>query len=114
MCSVILPQGKVSLMQLSRSNMGAGIIATLLNLDNLMQVIQLADLPLKILSSMSLKWRFGVRSVAKCTVSGFVMLRSVAQPRFRLLRSGRFRICRVSLQDRNTSEWGAHRAVPLS
>lgn len=30
-------QGKVSLMQLSRSKMGGGIIATLLNLDNLMQ-----------------------------------------------------------------------------
>jgi hypothetical protein len=30
-------QGKVSLMQLSRSKMGGGIIATLLNIDNLMQ-----------------------------------------------------------------------------
>lgn len=46
-------KGKVSLMQLSRSKMGGGIIATLLNLDNLMQ-------------------------------------------------------------DRNTSEWGAARSVPLS
>lgn len=46
-------KGKVSLMQLSRSKMGGGIIATLLNLDNLMQ-------------------------------------------------------------DRNTSEWGSQRAVPLS
>jgi hypothetical protein len=32
-----LCRGKVSLMQLSRSNMGAGIVASLLNLDNLMQ-----------------------------------------------------------------------------
>ncbi len=46
-------QGKVSLLQLSRSKMGAGIVATLLNLDNMMQ-------------------------------------------------------------DRNSSEWGAQRAVPLS
>ena len=32
------PQGKVSLMQLSRSKMGAGIICTLLNINNMMQV----------------------------------------------------------------------------
>ncbi len=31
-------QGKVSLMQLSRSKMGAGIICTLLNINNMMQV----------------------------------------------------------------------------
>lgn len=30
-------QGKVSLMQLSRSGMGSGILATLLNIDNTMQ-----------------------------------------------------------------------------
>ena len=39
-------QGKVSMLQLSRSKMGAGVVSILLNLDNMMQDRSSSDMPL--------------------------------------------------------------------
>jgi hypothetical protein len=83
-------QGKVSLMQLSRSKMGGGIVATILNIDNLMQCALL----LFIFVSACRGFHFaGVEHIGCCNYL-FITLSS----------------CR----DRNTSEWGSARSVPLS